>query len=366
METNISRTKTLVGTIKMYRDKIQSILNLKVYQNAVKRTQLGLIMLSAFIYLFQYHPSYAVLFTICLTSWICFELISIVKSTGKPFVLNKFLIAYLSTIIYSVNIVSALGKYYPKFAANPAFANHRSIAFSLYAIGLMVTISNLRKKQLSRQLLLFAVIHLSCTVLGKAGAYAIRNLINGSFYYFYPAVLVISNDIGAYVVGKTKLYKLSPKKTVEGFIGAAVFTFFVSMALIYIKLTYAFLPDRMDVVISRPVNPSFWMLNFPVAYLHGMSFALFASFVAPFIGFLASAIKRAFKKKDFGHIIPGHGGMTDRMDCQLMMVFFTYFYLKVFLKTRDESIANIIHYISGNFSHNEIEEIKKGLSSFTV
>lgn len=44
--------------------------------------------------------------------------------------------------------------------------------------------------------------------------------------------------------------------------------------------------------------------------------AIFASLVAPFGGFFASGFKRAFNIKDFGQSIPGHGGMTDRMDCQ--------------------------------------------------
>ena len=44
--------------------------------------------------------------------------------------------------------------------------------------------------------------------------------------------------------------------------------------------------------------------------------SIFASLVAPFGGFFASGFKRAFNIKDFGHSIPGHGGMTDRMDCQ--------------------------------------------------
>jgi phosphatidate cytidylyltransferase len=44
---------------------------------------------------------------------------------------------------------------------------------------------------------------------------------------------------------------------------------------------------------------------------------LFASIIAPFGGFFASGFKRAFKIKDFGDSIPGHGGITDRMDCQV-------------------------------------------------
>jgi CDP-diglyceride synthetase len=49
---------------------------------------------------------------------------------------------------------------------------------------------------------------------------------------------------------------------------------------------------------------------------HLLVMACFASLVAPFGGFFASGFKRAFNIKDFGSSIPGHGGMTDRMDCQ--------------------------------------------------
>ncbi|GAA5940087.1 hypothetical protein JCM3775_003276 [Rhodotorula graminis] len=52
--------------------------------------------------------------------------------------------------------------------------------------------------------------------------------------------------------------------------------------------------------------------------LHAVVLAVFASLVAPFGGFFASGFKRAFNIKDFGDSIPGHGGMTDRMDCQFL------------------------------------------------
>jgi CDP-diglyceride synthetase len=51
-------------------------------------------------------------------------------------------------------------------------------------------------------------------------------------------------------------------------------------------------------------------------HFHLLFLSVFASLVAPFGGFFASGFKRAFNIKDFGHSIPGHGGMTDRMDCQ--------------------------------------------------
>lgn len=50
--------------------------------------------------------------------------------------------------------------------------------------------------------------------------------------------------------------------------------------------------------------------------LHSLVMAAFASLVAPFGGFFASGFKRAFNIKDFGDSIPGHGGLTDRFDCQ--------------------------------------------------
>lgn len=53
--------------------------------------------------------------------------------------------------------------------------------------------------------------------------------------------------------------------------------------------------------------------------IHTLALAMFASTVAPFGGFLASAIKRAYGIKDFDSIIPGHGGLMDRFDCQLLM-----------------------------------------------
>ncbi|CAG8467180.1 5600_t:CDS:2 [Dentiscutata heterogama] len=53
---------------------------------------------------------------------------------------------------------------------------------------------------------------------------------------------------------------------------------------------------------------------------HVLVMSCFASLIAPFGGFFASGVKRAFNIKDFGHSIPGHGGITDRMDCQFLMV----------------------------------------------
>lgn len=64
---------------------------------------------------------------------------------------------------------------------------------------------------------------------------------------------------------------------------------------------------------------------------HGLVLALFASVLAPFGGFFASGFKRAFNIKDFGESIPGHGGVTDRMDCQVLMGLFVFVYYQSFV-----------------------------------
>jgi phosphatidate cytidylyltransferase len=60
--------------------------------------------------------------------------------------------------------------------------------------------------------------------------------------------------------------------------------------------------------------------TFRVMHLHTMALGLFASLLAPMGGLFASGFKRAIKTKDFADFIPGHGGITDRMDCQILMV----------------------------------------------
>ena len=76
--------------------------------------------------------------------------------------------------------------------------------------------------------------------------------------------------------------------------------------------------------------------------LDGMVLATFASLIAPFGGFFASGLKRTFKIKDFGDSIPGHGGMTDRMDCQFIMGFFAYMYYHTFIAVYKVTLGSVI------------------------
>ena len=144
----------------------------------------------------------------------------------------------------------------------------------------------------------------------------------GLGWVLFPAFLVIVNDTMAYVfgvlMGKTKLIpKLSPKKTVEGFVGAGLST----------------------VAIASPLVKRCIGSDIPNLGRHAMILAAYTSLVSPFGGFLASAVKRAHGAKDFGALIPGHGGVVDRFDCQVVTAPFVYLYLKNFYNIESEFVG---------------------------
>ena len=59
--------------------------------------------------------------------------------------------------------------------------------------------------------------------------------------------------------------------------------------------------------------------------------------------FLASAIKRAYGIKDFDSIIPGHGGLMDRFDCQLIMALATWVHYNTFVKITTVSVSKLLY-----------------------
>jgi phosphatidate cytidylyltransferase len=86
--------------------------------------------------------------------------------------------------------------------------------------------------------------------------------------------------------------------------------------------------------------------NYYPIQAHAVWLAMFASLVAPFGGFLASAIKRAYGVKDFDSIIPGHGGMMDRMDCQFLMALCTWVHYNTFVKFATVSVPKLVYMYS--------------------
>ena len=109
-------------------------------------------------------------------------------------------------------------------------------------------------------------------------------------------LVCIFSDIGGFIVGRSiggkKLTKISPNKTISGSIGSFVFAL--------IPIIYFFYYD-----IVHDYTPNYWIL---------ISFVLIVSLICQAGDIFISYFKRKAKVKDTGTILPGHGGILDRID----------------------------------------------------
>lgn len=119
--------------------------------------------------------------------------------------------------------------------------------------------------------------------------------------------LLWSNDSFAYIfgksIGKKKLFeRISPKKTIEGFLGGLL------MCLFFSQLIFYFYPTE-------------------ISQINWIGIALIASIGGTIGDLIQSKLKRIANVKDSGKIIPGHGGIFDRMDSTVFSITFVYIYL---------------------------------------
>ena len=235
---------------------------------------------------------------------------------------------------------------------------HRFISFSLYLAGFVGFVLTLKKTYYLKQFTLFGYTHLALLLVVVQSNLMIQNVFEGLIWFILPVSLIICNDIMAYMFGfffgKTKLIKLSPKKTWEGFIGGAfstlIFGFILSAILCnfqslvcpleYDEVTKSLNSENCEPLsifklksyhLPRPFS-NIQILLHPFQ-IHAFALAIFASTIGPFGGFFASGFKRAFKIKDFGDTIPGHGGFMDRFDCQVIMATFVNVYISSFVRS---------------------------------
>ncbi|XP_073137168.1 phosphatidate cytidylyltransferase 1-like [Henckelia pumila] len=255
---------------------------------------------------------------------------------------------------------------------------HMVTCYFLYIAGFMWFILTLKKKMYKYQFGQYAWTHMILIVVFTQSAFTVANIFEGIFWFLLPASLIVINDIAAYFFGfffgKTPLIKLSPKKTWEGFIGASVTTMISAFVLANLLGRFQWLTcprkdlstgwlhcDSGSLFTPEDFTIPDWFPEwfpwreisiFPVQW-HALCLGLFASIIAPFGGFFASGFKRAFKVKDFGDSIPGHGGITDRMDCQMVMAVFAYIYLHSFVVSQSLSIEMIMDQILMNLTFEE-------------
>ena len=145
--------------------------------------------------------------------------------------------------------------------------------------------------------------------------YTVYKLIDfgGNYVYFlFITLICVTTDIGGYTFGKIfkgpKLTKISPKKTYSGMIGG----YFLSIIFvsIFFNISYLF-PSKNEISIDTFI------------------FILLVSTVSQLGDMIISYFKRLSKIKDTGKIIPGHGGLLDRVDGMIFAFPFSYLILSL-------------------------------------
>ena len=136
----------------------------------------------------------------------------------------------------------------------------------------------------------------------------ISDLLN----FIFVLLICIFSDTGGYIVGKflggKKLTKLSPKKTISGSIGSFIFS------LIPIIIFWFFYNNYYE---SRDIS----LLVFT---------CLFLSLICQAGDLFISFFKRQAKVKDTGSLLPGHGGLLDRIDGIIFVLPIAFIFEKLF------------------------------------
>ena len=129
----------------------------------------------------------------------------------------------------------------------------------------------------------------------------------GPIFFLYIISICFFTDTGGYVFGKIiggkKLSKISPKKTISGSIGSFILSIFP--LILFLNFNY----------LELEFN------------LRNILFCLLISLISQLGDLFISLIKRKTRIKDTGNILPGHGGILDRVDGIIFAVPFSYFLL---------------------------------------
>lgn len=138
----------------------------------------------------------------------------------------------------------------------------------------------------------------------------IRETINGKITIWYVFFAAWGTDVFAYCIGrkfgKHKFSEVSPNKSIEGCVAGAIGATIIMLIYTWICNTY---------------------LGMNFNYLYIIIMAIVLSLVGQMGDFAASSIKRYTGIKDFSNLIPGHGGMLDRIDSVIFIAPFAYFLL---------------------------------------
>jgi len=257
--------------------------------------------------IFSFHVDQSYIFYVLITSFMivgAYECIKITKLKSKIWILVSLLLISLVYYRFSYKF------FHQYFYLNIETIDILGILLFILSVFMLFKYSKELENNVGKSI--FTVIYIS---IPFGFALGLPDYLPYNSYFsmevFMLFVLIWSSDSFAYftgsLFGKHKMIpSISPKKTWEGFFGGIVCT---------IILGY-FIESKF------PEMKGNWMVV-------GLLVAIFA----PLGDLVESKFKRIFDVKDSGKIIPGHGGILDRLDSFMLCVPVVYFYFKLIIKS---------------------------------
>ena len=210
--------------------------------------------------------------------------------------MSKELIKRLITSIFIITI-SVFSIYYG------------GLIFNLFLL-LIFIISLIEWKNLTNNRIIFS-LGLLFLFLSLISVYVLR--YENFHFFIFILIISVSSDVGGYVFGKLlggpKLTKISPNKTYAGMCGSYLFSFILGISYLYF--------------FNKPL------------FSESLSFTFFIIFLISTVNqigdLIISFFKRKQKIKDTGKLLPGHGGLLDRIDGIIFSYLIGYLINQLFL-----------------------------------
>ena len=255
-------------------------------------TGAGITVVLSLVIIFSHIPWVLGTLIVCLSTQAIYELYRAVGlKDNKPLYLTSCAVALLFSII---NI--------PGYEYIVVIVFVSAVALFLY---LMLGVKTLRR--IDTWMAVCIAVMIVCSFKCMSG---IRAMDNGVYLLGMTVLVPVITDIFAYFIGRScgkhKLAPIiSPKKTIEGSIGGTVY----AVAILALIATILKATNVLD-----------------VSYETLILYVILASVVGQFGDLALSSVKRIVGVKDYGNLLPGHGGILDRFDSLLFVLPFTYLF----------------------------------------
>lgn len=263
-----------------------------------KRIATVIIGLPIVIVLLVFWNKYIIDIAFSIVTIIClYEYFNAFKGKAKPVKWLAYLVATLISIIhiipqeYIINITAII------------------MPLILVILFLHIIITDMKINLYDIMITLFGICYI---VIFTMFIPIIRGMENGAILIWYIFIASWGTDTFAYIIGKTlklgihKFSKVSPNKSIEGCISGLLGAIILSLIYTYIVNNY---------------------IGINISYIDILAITALLSILSQIGDFAASSIKRYVDIKDYGDLIPGHGGMLDRIDSVIFIAPFAYLLL---------------------------------------